>query len=99
MGKEKVAQTMALVVMLALYVGVRTWKLTATCLWFDEIFSIHAAEHSWKEIWQFVALDLIHPPLFYALLKVWIAICGESLWALRSMPAPLCDLPDRISGR
>jgi hypothetical protein len=28
---------------------------------------------------RFVAADLIHPPLFYALLKVWISIGGESL--------------------
>jgi uncharacterized membrane protein len=32
---------------------------------------------------QFVAADLIHPPLFYALLKIWIAIGGESLLWLR----------------
>ena len=34
----------------------------------------------------FVAADIIHPPLFYALLKVWISIGGESLFWLRLFP-------------
>ena len=31
----------------ALYVAARLWRLTASCLWFDEIFSVHAARHPW----------------------------------------------------
>jgi mannosyltransferase len=31
--------------------------------------------------------DLIHPPLFYALLKVWVAAGGDSLLWLRLFPA------------
>jgi uncharacterized membrane protein len=69
-----------------IYITVRFWNLTATCLWFDEIFSVHAAEHSWDSILSFVALDLIHPPLFYVLLKGWIAAGGESLQWLRAFP-------------
>ena len=68
------------------YLLVRLWHLTDSCLWFDEIFSVHAAEHTWSEILWFVAQDLIHPPLFYLLLKIWIAIGGESLFWLRSLP-------------
>jgi len=65
------------------------WGLTASCLWFDEIFSIHAAEHPWNSILSFVALDLIHPPLFYLLLKAWMSIGGDGLMWLRSLPAVL----------
>lgn len=68
------------------YVLVRLWDLTASCLWFDEIFSIHAAEHSWSSLFWFVAQDLIHPPLFYLLLKIWVSIGGESLFWLRLFP-------------
>jgi len=71
----------------ALFVAARLWGLTASCLWFDEIFSIHAARHNWSEIISFVAADIIHPPLFYALLKIWIGIGGESLPWLRLFPA------------
>lgn len=76
----------AVVVLVAVYVAIRFWSLTGTCLWFDEIFSVHAAEHSWDSILRFIALDLIHPPLFYVLLKVWTALGGESLAWLRTLP-------------
>jgi len=68
------------------YVLLRLWNLTDSCLWFDEIFSIHAAEHDWKNLFWFVAQDLIHPPLFYVLLKIWIIVGGESLFWLRFFP-------------
>jgi uncharacterized membrane protein len=68
------------------YIALRLWHLTDSCLWFDEIFSIHAAEHDWKNLFWFVAQDLIHPPLFYVLLKLWIFIGGENLFWLRLFP-------------
>jgi len=69
-----------------LYVAVRMWHLDESCLWFDELFSVHAAEHTWNSLFWFVAEDLIHPPLFYAVLKVWIGIGGESVFWLRLLP-------------
>jgi hypothetical protein len=77
----------AYVLLVALYVAARLWRLTASCLWFDEIFSVHAARHTWGGLRRFAAADLIHPPLFYALLKLWVAIGGESLLWLRLFPA------------
>lgn len=76
----------AMACLIALYVAVRMWHLTDSCLWFDEIFSIHAAKHSWDGLLQFVALDLIHPPLFYVFLKLWIGIGGERFLWLRLFP-------------
>jgi hypothetical protein len=75
----------ALIVLL--YVASRLWHLTGACLWFDEIFSLHAARHTWVELWRFAAADLIHPPLFYALLKIWTYAVGDSLLWLRLLPA------------
>lgn len=69
-----------------IYALLRFWHLTDSCLWFDEIFSIHAAEMDWRNLFWFVAQDLIHPPLFYVLLKIWIAAGGESLLWLRFFP-------------
>ena len=71
------------------FVAARLWQFSATCLWFDEVFSVHAARHSWAELIKFVAADIIHPPLFYALLKVWIGLGGESLIWLRMLPVLL----------
>lgn len=69
-----------------IYVVLRFWNLTDSCLFFDEVFSVHAAEHTWGTLFNFVALDLIHPPFFYILLKIWIAVGGESLFWLRLFP-------------
>ena len=80
-------QAILTTLLVLLYIAARLRGLTATCLWFDEIFSVHAARHTWAELWRFAAADLIHPPLFYALLKVWMAAGGESLLWLRLFPA------------
>lgn len=79
---EKTWQIILIVICLV-YILLRLWRLTDSCLWFDEIFGIHAAEHAWKDLFWFVAQDLIHPPLFYVLFKIWISIGGESLFWLR----------------
>src|SRR5438477_307808 len=76
---------LALAALIVLFLAVRIWGLTDSCLWFDEIFSVHAAEHSWSTIFPFVAQDLIHPPLYYLLLKGWIALGGESFFWLRTL--------------
>jgi len=76
----------ALIIIAVLYIAFRLWRLTSTCLWFDEIFSVHAARHGLSELFSFVAQDIIHPPLFYLLLKVWIFVGGESLLWLRLFP-------------
>jgi hypothetical protein len=73
--------------LVAAFVLVRVWRLDASCLWFDEVFSVHAARHGWGALVEFVALDLIHPPLFYLLLKGWIALVGsEAVWWVRVFP-------------
>ena len=48
----------------AVLLGVPLWQLHASCLWIDAGFSVHAARHGWGALVDFVALDLIHPPLF-----------------------------------
>lgn len=73
----------ALVAVCLAFVAVRFWNLTASCLWFDEIFTVHAAEMDFGNSIWFVAQDLIHPPLSYILLKLWILAGGTSLFWLR----------------
>jgi len=85
--EKKSLATVVTVAVVALFVAVRLWRLSASCLWFDEIFSVHAARHGWAELLRFVAADIIHPPLFYLLLKIWISLGGESLLWLRLLPA------------
>jgi len=92
MKQARYVQFAAFAATVAAYLAIRFWNLTASCLWFDEIFSVHAAEHSWNSILNFVALDLIHPPLFYLLLKIWIGIGGEGLLWLRLLPVVISIL-------
>lgn len=89
MKNIRLLQAVAVAVLSVVYATVRLWRLTASCLWFDEIFSLHAAQHTWGTILSFAAKDLIHPPLFYLLLKVWMSTGGESLYWLRLLPAAL----------
>jgi uncharacterized membrane protein len=86
MLQDRRTVTIIALVLCLVYVAVRVWHLTDSCLWFDEIFSVHAAEHTWGSLFKFVAQDLIHPPLFYAALKLWIGAGGESLLWLRMLP-------------
>ncbi|HYY93939.1 MAG TPA: glycosyltransferase family 39 protein [Pyrinomonadaceae bacterium] len=88
-AREPAARTQLVLtaLLVALYAAARLWRLTATCLWFDEIFSVQAARHTWGGLWSFAAADLIHPPLFYALLKLWASSGGDSLLWLRLFPA------------
>jgi uncharacterized membrane protein len=85
--------TSAVIAVLALgFVAFRLWGLSDQCLWFDEIFSVHAATQPWGNFFQFVSLDLIHPPLFYLVLKFWIAIGGEGMLWLRLLPVVFATL-------
>ncbi|MBX3298539.1 MAG: glycosyltransferase family 39 protein [Acidobacteria bacterium] len=83
MQLPRAARYSILAAIAAIYLLLRLWGLTAGCLWFDEIFGVHAAEHDWGEMFSFIALDLIHPPLFYIALKAWMAIAGDGLLWLR----------------
>lgn len=86
MKDKKIIWTVILSALAVVYILLRFWHLTDSCLWFDEIFGVHAAEMNFGEMLWFVAQDLIHPPLFYILLKVWISIDGETLFWLRFFP-------------
>lgn len=86
MKDTKNYQNIILIIIGVIYILVRFWNLTDSCLFFDELFSIHAAQHSWDSMFWFVAQDLIHPPFFYVLLKIWVLIGGESLFWLRLFP-------------
>jgi uncharacterized membrane protein len=86
MVPSRIFRIAALVLVIAIYAAVRLWRLTDSCLWFDEIFSVHAAEQPWSNLFNFVALDLIHPPLFYLWLKIWVAVGGDGVFWLRLLP-------------
>jgi hypothetical protein len=80
----------------ALFVGMRLWRLTDFALDGDEIFSLQLARDNWRDLFAAAAQDAIHPPLLYVLLKLWTSVGGESLLWLRLFPVTvsvLCLLP------
>ncbi len=86
--------------LVTLFASVRLLWLEYECLHSDEVFSVRVALLSWQGMYQAAAADISHPPLFFALLKCWIAIGSESLLWMRALPAilsilaliPLCGL-------
>jgi 4-amino-4-deoxy-L-arabinose transferase-like glycosyltransferase len=56
-------------------------------LWLDELWSVRAAtRESWAGLLQEVRFD-VHPPLYFALLRLWIYVLGPSEAAIRSLSA------------
>ncbi|MEO6590141.1 MAG: hypothetical protein ABIP06_12645 [Pyrinomonadaceae bacterium] len=92
MNNKKIIWTVILSSLAVIYALLRFWHLTDSCLWFDELFGVHAASFEWREMLWFAAQDLIHPPLFYILLKLWIALGGETLFWLRLFPVVFSTL-------
>jgi mannosyltransferase len=74
------------VLIICLYIAVRLWRLDAYGLWYDEVFSVKMARLGWRELIFYVIHDLVHPPLFYLLLKAWIGVVGDSLFWLKLNP-------------
>lgn len=78
------------------FVIMRLWRLTAASLDGDEICSLVLINGSWYDLLTHAIKEATHPPLFYVLLKLWVAIVGESLLWLRLLPAIisiLCLIP------
>lgn len=86
MENKKLIWTFLLSASAVVYVLLRFWHLTDSCLWFDELFGVHAVTMNFGEMLWFVAQDLIHPPLFYIFLKIWTLAGGESVFWLRLFP-------------
>lgn len=74
----------ALFLVIVLAILVRCYRLGAPVLATDEAFSWRLTEYSVPELIQRTAAD-VHPPLYYVLLKGWVAIWGTSPAALRTL--------------
>ena len=68
---------------LVLYIGLRIWSLWTPRLWGDEVFTFSLSQGTWIALIKRAGLDMVHPPLFYFLLKLWIYVAGSSMSGLR----------------
>lgn len=64
--------------------NLRVIRLDFQPLWWDEGYSVFFATRDLATMLERTAID-IHPPLYYALMQVWILITGKTDTALRMM--------------
>ncbi len=81
------ALRLVLPALVVLYAAARLWRLTQFNLGRDEIFTLETARLGWRAMFAAVVNDVVHPPLFYLLLKIWLTLGGESLRWLKLFPA------------
>jgi len=79
--------TIVFFVLAGTFATIRLWNLETFCLDSDEVWSLTCARSTWNGLFSNAAFDLVHPPLFYILLKIWVAIGGMGLFWVRMLPA------------
>src|SRR4029079_18117402 len=55
----------------------------------DEVFTLWTAAQDCHGLLASVVGDVVHPPLFYVLLKIWIDVGGQAILWLKLLPAML----------
>lgn len=71
-----------LLAILWLAAGLRLYRLEFQSIWWDEGHSIFVAAQPLGRIPSLPAMD-VHPPAYFALLHGWMALAGQSEYALR----------------
>jgi len=88
--KAKFTGELPFVVPLLLLVALLPWQLSVEDLWHDEIYSLATARLGWRELLAAVGAD-VHPPLYYLLLKLSLALPLSDALALR-LPSVLATI-------
>lgn len=78
---------LALGAILVVAAAIRFWNLAGPSFWLDELYSIHFARLPLSQLWSEWMVREPVPPLFYSLLKAWVALFGEGEFAVRSLSA------------
>lgn len=73
----------------AVFVAARLWHLTSYGLFGDEVFTLWTSAQDWSKVFSSVIEDVVHPPLFYVVLKLWIDIGGQSILWIKLLPVLL----------
>ena len=85
MNCGRLTTIVSLLAIALLATGLRAYHIQDRPIWFDEAFSYTlVTRFSWPEMVQRTALD-VHPPFYYATLRLWTACFGTSPVAMRSL--------------
>lgn len=86
-SREALSLPLAIFVLVAiLFIALRIWKISAYSIGGGEVFAMIGAKLDWRGMFSYAIADIVHPPLFYIILKVWIALGGESALWLKLLP-------------
>ena len=80
---KKAGTLWAVAALVLLAFALRVFWLDHQSLWFDEGWSWYVATRPWGALWDTLRLVDSHPPLYYASLKIWLALAGQSDFSLR----------------
>ena len=86
---RRITPAQAGLVLILIAIGVRALGLGMRPLWLDESYSAWCSAQSWNYLWSVVPTFETHPPFYYSLLKVWRAVFGDHVIALRSLSVAL----------
>jgi mannosyltransferase len=93
-GSAALAHPHILVAVLTLITGgLGFLRLEYRAVHFDESISIDRTDESWASLWHIVTREDPNMSLYYAVLKLWTGLFGDSLLAVRSLSvvaAALC---------
>lgn len=70
----------------ALYVMLRLHNLTSYSLSAGEVFIMNGVRQGWRDMIGYIVADVVHPPLFYILVKIWVVFGGDSILWLKLLP-------------
>ena len=73
-------EALALIGIIGLAAGLRLYQLGSRSVWLDEASSLWAARLPWPQLIPTLATHDETPPLYYALLHLWIAFGDGEAW-------------------
>jgi uncharacterized membrane protein len=81
--------------LLAAGAALHVWGLSSKALWYDEITTAVYAAMAPRELWAFLSTREVHPPLFFFVSKLMLALPLAAEWSLRLVPlfAALACIP------
>lgn len=82
MLKSRLKYNLCSLAVLILALALRVPNITERSIWYDEASSWQTASFGLRDLFESVRLN-VHLPLYYLLLKTWMAVFGESAAAIR----------------
>jgi uncharacterized membrane protein len=80
---RRAAALAALPLILLAAAALRAWPIGAWPLWLDESWSRWLAEQDWASLADSTARFDTHPPFYYSLLKLWLAVAPDTPAGMR----------------